>query len=212
MTPGRYPSISTSAESTSLRTSSTPSASFRSTAIERRPRETTSALPADKRPRELSTPPPPGSRSTRITVAPRSASIIPAKGPGPMPDISTTVVPDRGPVPEAGPIPAAGPASTRCPISAAGPISGTQALAHEGAQSRHDVSGKRCQEPGLVMARSMEDQVVEPEVQVGLDLGQRRLGIGGHDPAAGHLLDRERVAGSLHLRRVAQAVLLLGCQ
>src|SRR5665647_3243038 len=43
MTPGRKPSIKTSAESISLRTSSTPSADFRSTAIERRPRDTTSA-------------------------------------------------------------------------------------------------------------------------------------------------------------------------
>src|SRR5450759_4163323 len=186
-TPGRKPSISTSADSMSLRTSSTPSAVFRSTAIERRPRETTSARPADSRPGK---PPPPESRSTRMTVAPRSASIIPAKGPGPMPAISTTVIPDRGPISNAGAL--------------------VEAFAHERTQAGHHIFGKGGEEPGLVVTRPVEDEVVEAKVDVRLDLGERGLGIGCHDPAAGHLLDREGIAGSLHLRRVAQAVLLLG--
>src|SRR5680860_644260 len=198
MTPGRKPSIRTSAESISLRTSSTPSADFRSTAMERRPRETTSARTAAivLGPRTQPAPPRPAERrSTRVTVAPRSASIIPANGPGPIPAISTTVTPASGPIP------------------AVGPISGSrglvEALAHPRAQPGQHLSGERREEPGLVVTRSVEDEVVEAEVDVRLDLGERRPGIGCHDPAAGHLFDRERIAGSLHLGRVAQAVLLL---
>src|SRR5450631_2462929 len=165
-------------------------------AIERRPRETTSARPSEstvRMPRLA-----PESRSTRVTVAPRSASIIPAKGPGPMPDISTTVIPLKGPI------------ARGCAISRPNALVG--ALVHERSQWGQYVGGKGGQEPGLVMTWPVEHQVVEAEVEVRLDLGEGGFGVRCHDPTAGHLLDGQRVACRFHLGGVAQAVLLLGCQ
>src|SRR3954452_9418557 len=103
VTPGRKPSSSTSARSTSASTSSTPAGSLRSTATERRPRlsRSCSAAPVGGRAR---------GRSIRSTSAPRSASSIAANGPGPIPASSTTRSPARGPVVMAGPDRTGGPA------------------------------------------------------------------------------------------------------
>src|SRR4051812_46797367 len=90
-TPGRKPSMSASACSTSAITVSTPSGDFRSTPIERRPRFRISRFGFEK------SPPTAPARSTRTTSAPMSASIIAANGPGPIPAISTTLMPDSGP-------------------------------------------------------------------------------------------------------------------
>src|SRR4051812_36579210 len=90
-TPGRKPSMSASACSTSFITVSTPSAFFRSTPMERRPRFRISRFGRSKLPVTA------WARSTRTTSAPMSASIIAANGPGPIPAISTTFTPDNGP-------------------------------------------------------------------------------------------------------------------
>ena len=90
MTPGRKPSISASLLCTSLRTVSTPSGFFRSTAMLLRLRASTSAR-GDCWPAELA-------RSTRTTSAPISASIMPQNGPGPMPCSSMTPSPVSGPM------------------------------------------------------------------------------------------------------------------
>src|SRR3954454_13623250 len=90
-TPGRNPSMSASACSTSFITVSTPSAFFRSTPMLRRPRLRISRFCRSKLPVTA------WARSTRTTSAPRSASIIAANGPGPIPAISTTLIPDNGP-------------------------------------------------------------------------------------------------------------------
>ena len=92
ITPGRKPSVSTSAFSISFSTSSTPSGFFRSTPMLRRPRANTSLDGLSG-----SVPRTAAERSMRITSAPRSASIIAQNGPGPMPVISTTLMPERGP-------------------------------------------------------------------------------------------------------------------
>ena len=89
ITPGLKPSNTASALSINLRTISTPSSDLRSTAIDflpllagssREPVPATEAL------------------STRITSAPRSAKIIPQKGPGPIPAISIIFNPCKGPI------------------------------------------------------------------------------------------------------------------
>ena len=72
-----------SADSTSVSSASTPSGFFRSMPTERRPRFNTSAGGAAGSP-----PLTDWARSTRTTSAPMSASIMAAKGPGPMPAIS----------------------------------------------------------------------------------------------------------------------------
>ena len=86
VTPGRKPSNSASAVSTSFRTSSTPSGCFRSMAMERR------FLASTSRPRPAAP-----IRSTRITSAPMSDSIMPQNGPGPIPASSMTRNPCNGP-------------------------------------------------------------------------------------------------------------------
>src|SRR5262249_28811718 len=76
--------------STTLR----PASAFTSTAIERRPRCSTSNLTSRPgRPRSATS-----RRSTRITSAPMSASSMAANGAGPMPAISTMRYPARGPI------------------------------------------------------------------------------------------------------------------
>ena len=92
-TPGRNPSISPSAPSTSFSTVATPSGCLRSTPTLRRPRLSTSKWGVSgisSRTRSA--------RSTRTTSAPRSASIMAANGPGPIPAISTTRMPLSGPM------------------------------------------------------------------------------------------------------------------
>ena len=89
ITPGRKPSMTTSAPSIKRCTVATPSGFLRSTAIDRRPRLRTFAL----WPLPLC-----ASRSTRMTSAPISDSIIAQKGPGPIPAISITLIPLSGPI------------------------------------------------------------------------------------------------------------------
>ncbi len=91
ITPGRKPSITTSARSTSDNNVSTPSACFKSSATLRRPRSMTSQCGPVASSRTACT------RSTRTTSAPISASIIAANGPGPMPAISKMRTPCSGP-------------------------------------------------------------------------------------------------------------------
>src|SRR5690606_24715706 len=93
VTPGRKPSISTSAFSTIRRTTSRPLSLLRSIAMERLPRLLKSVPP------EVSPSLTAEARSTRITSAPRSASSIAANGPGPIPASSITRTPDSGPLP-----------------------------------------------------------------------------------------------------------------
>src|SRR5438270_2334950 len=88
ITPGRNPSMIASACSTRRSTVWTPSGCFRSTAIDRRPRLSTSFSGLSTRA---------FGRSTRSTSAPMSASIIAVNGPGPMPAISITLTPFSGP-------------------------------------------------------------------------------------------------------------------
>jgi hypothetical protein len=88
MTPGRNPSITTSALLAAARHRSRPLAVRRSMAIVWRPRSTM----------ELAHPLPSG-RSIRTTSAPRSASNIAQWGPGPILTNSSTRRPARGPVP-----------------------------------------------------------------------------------------------------------------
>src|SRR6478609_7145014 len=91
VTPGRIPSMTTSACRTSSSTVATASGSLRLSATLGRPRLSSIVAPP-------ASPCPPG-RSTRITSAPRSARIMHACGPGPIPAISTTFTPRSGPVP-----------------------------------------------------------------------------------------------------------------
>ena len=93
MTPGRKPSINASADSTSLSNVSTPSGFLRSIAMFWRPRcKMSNAGPSGAGPRTAC------ARSTRMTSAPMSDNIMAAKGPGPMPAISTIRKPVSGPV------------------------------------------------------------------------------------------------------------------
>ncbi|SPA39649.1 hypothetical protein CBM2606_A30488 [Cupriavidus taiwanensis] len=87
MTPGRMPSISASASSIRRSTRSRPSAVFRSATTERLPRLST--LPSAGAPDS-----PAAVRSTAMTSAPRSARCIAQNGPGPIPQISTILMPD----------------------------------------------------------------------------------------------------------------------
>src|SRR4051812_40879080 len=105
MTPGRNPSVSTSARCARARTTARSSASLRSSAIDRLPRSS-----SDVSPSAPIRPPRPPFRSIRTTAAPRSARSIPQKGPGPSPANSTTRTP------------ASGPAASRCPPTYAPPL------------------------------------------------------------------------------------------
>src|ERR1700730_234076 len=87
ITPGRNPSISTSAPASMQRTAARPSALRRSSATERLLRRFTSAGSAFAE-----------RRSTVTTSAPRSASNWPTSGPGPMPLNSTTRSDINGPL------------------------------------------------------------------------------------------------------------------
>src|ERR1044072_6294938 len=89
--PGRTPSMSASAPSTSRSVSSTASGFLRSIPTDRRLRFAT--LPG-----MVSIPLGPVGRSSRMTSAPRSASIMQANGPGPIPAISTMRIPLSGPM------------------------------------------------------------------------------------------------------------------
>src|SRR5690606_7867738 len=89
MTPGRKPSIRISAPAISFSSNSTPRGFFRLTAILRRLRNRGSAGGAS--------PGLAGLRSTRITSAPRSASMTPQMGAGPNPASSITLTPLSGP-------------------------------------------------------------------------------------------------------------------
>src|SRR6267154_2204229 len=87
ITPGRNPSISTSARASMQRTAARPSALRRFSATERLLRRFTSAGSAF-----------PARRSTATTSAPRSASSWPTNGPGPIPLNSTTRRDVNGPL------------------------------------------------------------------------------------------------------------------
>src|ERR1700675_287706 len=87
ITPGRNPSISTSAPASMQRAAARPSALRRSSATERLLRRFTSAGSAFA-----------ARRSTVTTSAPRSASNWPTSGPGPMPLNSTTRSDVNGPL------------------------------------------------------------------------------------------------------------------
>src|SRR5690625_3864149 len=88
VTPGRKPSISTSALAASCSTRSRPSGDLRSAVTDRRLRSMVSLLASA---------PNFGGRSTRTTSAPRSPRIIAACGPGPIPASSMTRSPASGP-------------------------------------------------------------------------------------------------------------------
>ena len=92
-TPGRNPSVSPSALSIKRRARSTPSGFFKSTATDRRPRfiKSTCACSCGGYVAR-------SCRSIRMMSAPASASIIPAKGAGPIPANSTIRTPVSGPV------------------------------------------------------------------------------------------------------------------
>jgi hypothetical protein len=93
ITPGRKPSIRTSARSLSRKTISRPCGLLRLTPIERLPRLVTSNRGLLGVPRPLAS-----VRSTRTTSAPKSASSIAHMGPGPIPASSTTRMFLRGPI------------------------------------------------------------------------------------------------------------------
>ena len=78
-----------SALSTNLRTTSTPSSDFKSTAIDFFPLFEGSSL----EPVPIA-----DALSTLIISAPRSANIIPQNGPGPIPAISIILNPFKGPI------------------------------------------------------------------------------------------------------------------
>ena len=92
MTPGRKPSINTSADSTKRKTASMAAGCFKSKEIDCLLRRSTLLCTACK---SVSV----GTiRSTQITSAPRSASSIPANGAGPSPASSITLKPCKGPL------------------------------------------------------------------------------------------------------------------
>ena len=93
VTPGRKPSISASAFSTSLRTASIASGFFRSNATERRPRLSRLYFGSIAIPKPAS-----AARSIRNTSAPMSDSSIAHIGPGPIPASSMTRYPDNTPM------------------------------------------------------------------------------------------------------------------
>lgn len=95
ITPGRKPSINMSALATRRRTTSVARGSLRFSATDCRPRSTMLSL--RKRSSIGVSEAGPTGRSMRMTVAPRSARIMQANGAGPMPAISTMVIPERGP-------------------------------------------------------------------------------------------------------------------
>ena len=76
-------------------------------------------------------------------------------------------------------------------------------------QQREDVGGELVDVALLVVAREVEDQLGEAEVDVRLDLVRDLLRVGGDDEAGVRAV--ERVVGqALHLHRVLDALLLLG--
>src|SRR5947209_9293363 len=93
MTFGRNPSTTTSARLASSRAAATPSAVFRSSIRERRPRIMMSYQRSRPNPSRGSL-----GRSTSSTSAPMSASIMQPKGTGPMASNSSTRSPARGPM------------------------------------------------------------------------------------------------------------------
>src|SRR5690554_1063803 len=72
----------------------------------------------------------------------------------------------------------------------------------EGADARGQVALEQLDEPLLVVARTVEDQVVQPGVDVRLHLGDHLVGVGTDDPALRDLLDGKRIRCRLHLDRV----------
>ena len=93
MTPGRNPSINTSAVSINLRSASTASGSFKFNATDFLPRLKMVYFAKAAAASGSAT-----GRSMTVTSAPISANIIPAQGPGPIPAISTTLTPSNAPL------------------------------------------------------------------------------------------------------------------
>ena len=70
----------------------------------------------------------------------------------------------------------------------------------EGAQARQDLVAVELQETRLVGAGGVEDQVREAQVQVGLDLLDVLVGVGGDDEPLGGLLDGQLVGQTVASR------------
>src|SRR5690606_25145750 len=68
-------------------------------------------------------------------------------------------------------------------------VGATRGASGETAQPGQHVLGELAEVTALVVPGSVEHQVVEAGVEVGLDLLHRLVGAGGHDPPLGHLLD-----------------------
>src|SRR6516225_5693213 len=78
-----------------------------------------------------------------------------------------------------------------------------------GAQQRQHLFGVKPQEAGLIGAGSVEHEVGEAELDIGPDLRQLLLGVGGDDPAARRPFERQCGGEPLHLERILDVHLLL---
>ncbi len=193
ITPGRKPSSRASAFSTRASTVSTASGFFRSRARLRRPRWRTSHAGRSGGAAGTAC-----ARSTRMTSAPMSASIMAAKGPGPMPANSMMRTPCSGPaiVPAVQSTPAtmadSSPARPPPPVAVAvageaedgagqqRPQRHRQVMTHVG---HHEQAGAR-DELGGALAAAGGDQGVVETVD---DQGRRGDGREGVGPRAGRV-------------------------
>ena len=199
MTPGRKPSMSTSAAATSASTTSLSSSDLRSATTFVRPRRTWSVAPASS---AIARGP---GRATRMTSAPMSASCMAACGTGPSPAISTTRRPVSGPTLTPPREFSAGLVSEIDPGQQVGLAIGTGDLnldVRSGGAGGRQIApqpeapvGERVPRPGLVLPP-------DPDPADGIDAEMGRDVIGRY--ARGQHADRERtrIAGCLSKGRV----------
>src|SRR3954470_17085814 len=67
------------------------------------------------------------------------------------------------------------------------------------AQARQDLLGIEFQEPPLIRAGGVEDEMAEAEFDVGPDLLDLLVGVVRHDPAARRPIERQGVGETFHL-------------
>ena len=83
-----------------------------------------------------------------------------------------------------------------------------QSISAQLAQSGEDVLGELGQEAFLIVPGSVEHEMVEPGIKVGLDADKSLVRVGRDDPPLGDLLDGKLVGQTLHFDGRADAVFL----
>jgi NAD(P)-dependent dehydrogenase (short-subunit alcohol dehydrogenase family) len=73
------------------------------------------------------------------------------------------------------------------------------------------IAVEQIEEAALVVPGSVEDQMVEAVLDVFASLFDGLVGVEGHDPAFGDLLDGQGIGGLLHLDRIIDGVLRRRC-